>query len=347
MKQLGDSHNFGKYVYQIDNYIYKPRTVFWEEMFLSKKSKIRILISDFFDKNCMANCFNLAPNLEFNITDDMTSKVEALALEELTVDFFLTSQQFAEIGCLFATIFWFGIGDLHIDNVAFGKDEKNHLVAFPIDIETIFNQVANINQTLLIPGDIVPLTKSGIGKMWSFLEIGTESDKINLILAFLSTINFLNSSAESIFNTLISYPAVNKIPIRIIPRDTKKYMENINKKNYDLYFKSEKIQLDRNEVPYFFRYLDSSEIFYYDSALTISKSDFRNEDFKLSSPICLSEGCMPDFTKIKTAILSIQSIAKLFDFSIVYEQMERIEIVGKFHKILIYEDNYEIKYSIN
>ena len=64
--KLGDTHNFGKFVQTYgENWVLKPRTTEWEQLFFSKRSWLRKLITDICLKNNISNPFSVIPALEF------------------------------------------------------------------------------------------------------------------------------------------------------------------------------------------------------------------------------------------------------------------------------------------
>jgi lantibiotic modifying enzyme len=344
MKKLGDSHNFGKFVFEEDKKVYKPRELYWEFLFLSKESPLRDFIHSQSLLLNIASPFSIAPDLHVTINSTDIGYVQKLSLEELKNDFKIQEKNFADIGALLALCFWFGIGDLHRDNIKIGLGPSNNLICFPIDIENIFDQMTHLQQTLLLPSDSIGLENCGFLKIWDFISQAHEDCKIKLILSFINSINLYNLHAKNIIDIVSDCSQFDDKFIRIIPRDTKTYNESIVLNNFENFYESEKLQLLRNEIPYFIRRPSSKKLYYFSDKNTLSEASFETSQFNLPTPVALGPGREKQLIKIKTAILSVSYLAELFKLRIESKRLGHVNIYLEKKVISVEENNDKINY---
>ncbi len=305
---LGDSHNFGKRVHILNQKVIKPRSVIWEYLFLSKKSPLRILIEDNCRSSGITSPFSLAPNLEVEFSDNSSGVIDCLSVDCLNPSYSPSLDEIKGIGAVIAMAFWFGIGDLHHENIIIGRN-GNELICFPIDIECIFDHLTHIKQNLLLPSDRISLNMCGLAKILPQILLLPQANRFHLVMSFVENINLLNRIAREVYNTIIQVPYLNLHPIRVIVRDTAFYrMVDLKKSNSNL-FGSELDQLLRGDIPYYFRLPNKPEIFFWGSDTSIEKADFSYQDFDLPQPIDLNVFQEQSFLKIKTTILSINNLA--------------------------------------
>lgn len=145
--QFGDKHNFGSFVTVEEEWVVKPRTLFWEFLFLSEDSLLRSRLNSLFKKHLSYSLFDLFIPLAFKDLTKTSGKVQFVKMNGDEIGN-LTDLEVNQVGSLIAMCFWFGIGDLHIENMVIGRREKK-LVCFPIDIESIFEKMTHVTQTLL------------------------------------------------------------------------------------------------------------------------------------------------------------------------------------------------------
>ncbi|MGK5089200.1 hypothetical protein WDW86_16740 [Bdellovibrionota bacterium FG-2] len=241
---------------------------------MSKTGRIRVLIDSVFQKANLPSPMRMAPELEFQVFSDpfVSGVVECLELGFATYED-LSPEHLSLIGGVIAICTWFGITDLHVDNLAFGKNltPGGQVTFFPIDIECIFEKVMLPSQTSLVSN---PHALNGIfdkAGLFQLREQGAWENPLNfasLLDGFMTAMDCLDSNAHTIFESLLKMKEVQGAPIRVIARATRTYVE-LGQDRHALLepslLPSESEQLDRGDIPYFFRTLTSSAVFHYSS----------------------------------------------------------------------------------
>ncbi|MGZ3768639.1 MAG: hypothetical protein ACXVCR_01330 [Bdellovibrio sp.] len=252
--------------------------------------------------------FFLAPNLSFESENPNFGSVEAISLTEIPSFLNLSSSEIASIGSLLALSFWFGLGDLHIENIMVGfKDDQ--LVCFPIDIECIFDYLTHLKQTLIVPSERISQEKCGLAKLWPILLNLSKNSKLEIIRTFTNGINIFNQMAEEILSIINKCDGFQNHPIRTVVRDTDYYNTVLKSRDFGNLYQSEIEQLNRGDIPYYFRYPLDLNIYYWTTNEKFEKADFGLEEFNIPSPVEISENNAHKFLKIKTAILSVNHLA--------------------------------------
>ena len=275
MQALGDVHNFGRRVTKSNGIIVKPRTLYWEELFLSEHSLLRRTLNNVFQEAETKSPLESFPNLHFahnsNYTGGTVTELCLLPLHELESSEF---NQFAySIGQLIALSCWFGITDLHKDNIKTGIQKPRKFVACPIDIETIFENVKLPSQTLLIHNKNepeIPKNKLGIQPIKPLQKPDDTPRILPIIDGFWTTSEILETSRKRLLDSVFKSPTAFEAPIRYIHRSTLTYHQIASGelKAPENLLSEELAQLNRGDIPYFFRYLDDPNIYYFaDNAL--------------------------------------------------------------------------------
>ncbi|MEQ1920175.1 MAG: hypothetical protein ABL955_13355, partial [Elusimicrobiota bacterium] len=133
----GDAHNFGRRVsVGPSGRVEKPRCIEWERLFLGD-SRLRFELVRLFRTNATPDPFELFPTLSFarDAEMDFSGTVERLAWRPAFPP--LTEPLASRIGAVIGLASWFGMGDLHRQNVAFGTLDDGHPVCAPLDIECL------------------------------------------------------------------------------------------------------------------------------------------------------------------------------------------------------------------
>lgn len=317
--QLGDKHNFGSFVTVEEEWVIKPRTLFWEFLFLSEDSLLRSRLNWLFKKHLSYSPFDLFIPLAFKDLTKTSGKVQYIKMNDDEIGN-LTELEVNQVGSLIAMCFWFGIGDLHIENMVIGRRE-NKLVCFPIDIESIFEKMTHVTQTLLLPSRKIPLDKCGLSKIISHIE---REKALNIVKSFSSTVNLLNEHGYQILSEAMLKHDFSH-PIRVIVRDTNHYKECLKKAELSSLYLSEKLQIERSDIPYFFRFHNSNEIYYWKSRSSFTKSEFDYTKLNLCSPVSTISGSK-NFSKTYTAMLSIQHLYKVFDINVDSKNLNQLNL---------------------
>lgn len=317
--QFGDKHNFGSFVTVEEEWVIKPRTLFWEFLFLSEDSLLRSRLNSLFIKHLSYSLFDLFIPLAFKDLTKTSGKVQFIKMNGDEIGN-LTDLEVNQVGSLIAMCFWFGIGDLHIENMVIGRREKK-LVCFPIDIESIFEKMTHVTQTLLLPSKKIPLDKCGLSKIICHIE---REKALNIVESFSSTVNLLNEHGYQILSETMSKHDFSH-PIRVIVKDTNHYKECLEKAELSSLSLSEKLQIERSDIPYFFRFHNSNEIYYWKSMSTFAQSEFDYTKLNLCSPVSILNGSK-DFSKTFTALLSVQHLCKIFDINVDINNLSQLNL---------------------
>lgn len=267
--KLGDTHNFGHSVSRVDDWMIKPREVYWEELFLSSESSFRELLNEIIkidDLNFKA--LDVFPRLSFSNKEGdspfKSSKISFLNQDKLELSDF-SDENFKKIGVSLAVMAYFGMADLHRENIVLAKNKEQGFIFGPIDIECLFNDFTLISQTRLLPTHDLSLADCGLSSLDFYIREYHLYDKVGLLIEFyLKTIKILSENEERIFNHASITSGMDK-KIRVIISSTRKYYESIStKKDVNNFLDEEFEQMDRGDIPYFFRFANKvDEIQYY------------------------------------------------------------------------------------
>jgi len=174
----------------------------------------------------------------------------------------LSSEILIKTGILIAVCSYFGIGDLHDQNMAVGRvRDTGNFICSPLDIECIFSLCRLPSQTLLIPSKYATDKTCGLKDV---LKLLPESRKerhaslVQILFAYLKTLELL-SQDKSITKALLS-SLPQDLPIRVIIRDTQVYYDHLKRNKSFAALLSEELQLKRGDIPFFYRKYFSSDV---------------------------------------------------------------------------------------
>lgn len=261
---LGDSHNFGKKVTRIRrNKIYKPRCIYWEYLLLSD-SEFRKDLNLLFKKNNIISSFQAIPILEVSLNNDFFISGEIEEFIETKVEY-LTEKESASLGSTIAMLHSFGIIDQHFENFMYARRNDIFLFA-PVDIEAIHYDAALLSQSYIVSGKNSEEKTSGLYKIKKIL-CSNKNNRLAFIESYIETVQLIIKKWNYISELFLKDPQVLTAPIRVILRPTQDYYGILNKtiKKNDLQYpllEEESKQLLRKDIPYFFRYLGSDEVFW-------------------------------------------------------------------------------------
>jgi len=244
METFGDSHNLGKRVRLNGNVLVKPRSTYFEKLFLNKSSELRNFFRN--SNTSLEELDTYYPDLKFTEVNSgiCFAETKITKLEE-SIPSEISKFLCRSIGKNIALMQWFGISDLHCQNMMFFQ--KNNMTSVcPIDIEVIFSDIFYPSQSYLIG------KKNGVAGFKKIEEINYDNPLENFIEIFKSytetieSLNFLKPKIESLLQEILPKDAV----VRAIFRDTQMY---INKSNIEKYEESERVQLKRGDVPFYYK----------------------------------------------------------------------------------------------
>lgn len=274
--ELGDSHNFGRRVSRRDGRVAKPRTVFWEWLVLSAESPLRRCLD-----GLGAGPFGFLPSLAFRNPESRDGgEVESIALSPLPVTQGEDRRALAQItGRALALWSWLGVSDLHWENLVLGLAGDGRVVFTPLDVEMILADLSLPTETKLLPdadAEYAAVCRHAAGVRRVLPHLGKPVDGGDLVAmaaAYLATLALLDRHAGAIADVFAALPGLREAPIRVCLRGTGDYVLARSVPPWPPLLDAEREQMDRGDVPYFFRLYGRSGIHYYgDASLRVVKT---------------------------------------------------------------------------
>lgn len=272
-----DTHNFGRSVFKInDKYIFKPRFIFWEWLFL-ESSPIRDLLDNNAD-----GLFSCLPKLHF---ESNTSFIDGL------VELFSCDRQanlkpvdLIQVGAIMALFCFFGVTDLHTENVIVGRRDGKFICG-ALDIETVFENVEFPAQTLLIPSKLVAKDNCGFSFIISKIQEKLCAENLLYIVdGYYRGLNFLFDNFEEIYEHLRRLIAQHNPIIRRILRSTKQYARFRDTFVEDNRFDEAEIkQISRGDIPYFFKFSTASDVYFFTNSKLEQITSIQRNSFDLET----------------------------------------------------------------
>jgi len=253
----GDSHNFGNRVCLINksgiDWYFKPRTLFWEQLFFGDNSTFKNISdgSRFFGE--VFPFFKLSFHSETNLENGWSRPVN-----EVDAQAGLPGEMAFQFGSLLAYCFTFGIMDLHEGNVVLTPEGLQI-----IDVEVVGSKMSLPHETLLLPFKDVTEEFCAFVKLWDLRQNMPIEKSFKILEGYIYGCEFLlniNHEIISRFNQIIKLNPF--VPVRVILRDTEKYRKLKYEEFDPPLIPEEKIQLDRGDIPYFFKYFNDNNLYY-------------------------------------------------------------------------------------
>lgn len=177
----------------------------------------------------------------------------------------LTEPLTAQIGAVVGLASWFGMGDLHRQNVAFGTLDDGRPVCTPLDIECLLVDHQLPAQSRLIGYHDEKGSGCGLAGFQELLEEAGRPG--NLVAAalhgYIGVIVTLTRHEREVAAALSPEPGISRWPIRVILRDTAEYGSilagSAPADGTPALLPSESAQLARGDVPYYYRESASQE----------------------------------------------------------------------------------------
>ncbi len=268
---LGDSHNFGRRVSLQDDRIVKPRTVLWEWLLLAGESPLRQLLATAGLQDGLGReAFAFLPTLKFFPSNEpvggIVERVRLDPLGELSIEGRRSLAQI--VGRSIALWTWLGVSDLHWENLVLGVDDHGQVVFAPLDIEMILADLSLPTETKLLP-DADPEYAAicrhacGVRRVLPYLlKPVRPADLLAMAGAYRGTLEFLDRHARAISEVFAALPAMAETPIRVCLRGTGEYV-HASPSLWPPLLDAEAEQLERGDIPYFFRLYGRPGIHYY------------------------------------------------------------------------------------
>lgn len=253
----------------------KPRSVFWEWLVLSGDSPLRRLILRLSAADELGrDAFAFLPALRFfGVASRDRGEVERITLDPLGKTSADDRRALAAgAGRALAWFSWLGVSDLHWENLALGRDRDGRVVFTPVDIESILSDLSLPTETKLLPDPdpeyaAVCRHACGVRRLLPYLGKPVEPAHVARMLgAYHGMLAFLERHTATIAQTLSALPGVRTAPIRVCLRGTDDYVRSRSVPPWPPLLPAEAEQLERGDIPYFFRYYGQPGIHYYADA---------------------------------------------------------------------------------
>jgi hypothetical protein len=300
-RALGDSHNFGRRVRVGARRVQKPRTIFWERLVLDATSGLRRALAGVAERDGLgADAFGFLPSLRFvPARTGVGGEVERVELEPLgrlgTDD---RRALAVVVGRSLALWSFLGVADLHWENLVLGRDARGHLVLAPLDVELVLADLALPTETKLLPDAdpeyaLVCRHAAGVRRVLPYLGKPLAAhDLVPMLAAYRTLLDVLGRHAGALGRAVARTPGFRAAPIRVCLRGTDEYVQAGSVPPWPPLLDAEREQLDRGDIPYFFRRYGEPGIHYYSNrALTRWKTlPTRGDVPKLAPLLAVARG---------------------------------------------------------
>lgn len=298
----GDTHNFGRSVSLVGKRVVKPRSVSWEWLMLGKDSPLRSLLDGLATSEWSEpEAFGFLPRLRFFPTAGPGGggAVEKIELKPLGVLPREKKTKLAAItGRSLAFWSWFGVSDLHWENLVLGVDKRGQIVLSPVDIEMILADLARPTETKLLPDADPEYAEvcrhaAGLRRVLPFLGKPIQpTDLVTMVDAYLAMLAFLDNHAKAIATVFRQLPGLKATPVRVCLRGTDEYVRARSVPPWPPLLKEELEQLERGDIPYFFRLYGRQGIFFYadEELTTLKRLPLRGDVPQLDPMLNLANG---------------------------------------------------------
>ncbi len=256
MRVDSDLHNCGQQVTRIDrgsgSFFQKPRSIYWEWLFFGSESPLRPIFSKV-GANGQAPLSSFFFNLDIEFVQDWLGYArDASPSSHVTAE----AHHFYSFGALLAYAYLFGIRDLHRDNLVL---TGSHIQV--IDAEVVLTRLLLPHETLLLPFKGIPSTFAGISLLTQSSETLRDTEKVLILAGFTDIFDLAYQSFNELSATMTQHQ--RPTPIRVIIRNTAIYRATQNgvSPSPEL-IKEEQRQLDRGDIPYFFKKLGDMNLYW-------------------------------------------------------------------------------------
>lgn len=246
-------------------FFHKPRTVLWEHALLGEDSAFRRLLDIWFRTDLDASPFDVMPALTFVLDTNGHGAVAAFVPRETKIAE-VAPVEAHRVGMMVALLSWLGVDDLHCENVIVGRCEGGNLAVCPIDVESLLQAIRLPSQTLLIPSTHIHRESCGIAALVS--PLAADPDAVAALCSgYVESLEWLQRNAAHVGEAMVAITAIADAPIRLILRPTSAYVRyhetGFLPEGAPPLATSELAQLERGDVPYFFRLPNEEIIRYY------------------------------------------------------------------------------------
>lgn len=254
---LGDQHNFGQAVRRItlpdgSFWFQKPRPVYWEWLFFGVTSPL----ADFFKQK--ESIFGLAIEFENNFLWGSSKLIEESQRGPPS------DKQLFGFGYLLGYAYTFGIQDLFSENVI--RTEHGLQV---IDAEVVLSKFVLPQESFLLAFRGCAFERSALSHLLKSEAEITQPVLEKIVDGFCEALSEFNQNGSKIVEALSLELATKNVPVRVLLRDTRSYRD-WSTVTPDIPWLAEEVrQLERGDVPYFFKYVGRPELYWFSGEQTI------------------------------------------------------------------------------
>lgn len=244
----GDLHNFGQAVRRVtlpdgSFWFQKPRPIYWEWLFFGKTSPL----AEFFKHR--ESIFGLTIEFENELFWGRSKEIVE-SKRELPTD-----KQLFGFGYLLGYAYAFGIQDLFSENVI--RTENGLQV---IDAEVVLSKFVLPQESFLLPFRGCAFERSALSHLLSSETEVTQLVFGKIVDGFCEVLSEFNQKGPRIIEALSIELDIKKVPVRVLLRDTRSYCNWRDATPDKSWLAEELQQLERGDVPYFFKYVGSTEL---------------------------------------------------------------------------------------
>jgi hypothetical protein len=255
-----DKHNFGQFVKPTERasgvWYCKPRPLFWEHLLFGKDSPLAVCFSDRGENGDAAPGTYLF-NLDVEVKNDwlgFAKEVKQVSIHSPTL------QHFYAFGVLLAYAYALGVRDLHKNNLIL---TETHLQV--IDAEIVLTDLILPNETVLLPFKDIAFDRCGANSLAQSLSDFSTNDRRQIFAGYFDVFAILHRRQKEIQTTLEN--ATLTAPIRVIVRNTRVYKRHQDgTTQIHGLLAEERVQLERGDIPYFFKKCDDGNLYWLSSA---------------------------------------------------------------------------------
>ena len=319
---FGDSHNFGRRVEVRRARVFKPRPLIWEWLFLSAKSPLRRSLDGASRKSALG-AFTFLPDLTFfqPRTLDREGEVEHIDLQPLGKLRAGEKMELAQIvGRSLALWSFFGLSDLHWENLVLGRARDGRIIFCPVDIELVLSDLISPTETKLLPernSVYREILRHAAGVRRVLPHLGKPIAREHLAVmveSYRATFVFLQDHGSAMAKILLSLPQLRTTPIRICLRGTGDYVLARQQPIWPPLLPEEVEQLDRDDIPYFFHLYGRRGIHYFtDPACTRASRVAKSGGSSKTDPVLALSRGLGSANRARLLKNGISAIRRAFD----------------------------------
>jgi hypothetical protein len=208
-------------------------------------------------------------NLNVEVKNDWLGFSEEVSRDEIPISI----EHFYSFGVLVGYCYLLGIRDLHKYNLVV---KKSHLQI--IDAEVVLTNLILPNETILLPFREIPFDLSAVSLLCGTLKNLSPCQVQKLFAGYFDVTTTILDSLDAI-KPVLEHECQNQQPARVILKNTKQYRDFLmGNGSANDYLPEELAQLDRGDIPYFFKYVGQDSLyFFFEQDLVETVSDITGD----------------------------------------------------------------------